>query len=114
MRRLISALAVAGIVALAFPAYPDENAPAVTAPNKPKPAGRAIQGDTVTAPNKPKPAGRAAQGDTVTAPNKPKPAGRAAQGDTVTAPNKAKPAGRAADKKVESSAKDQPGSTAQK
>ena len=96
MRALISALAVAGVVAFALPAYADENAPPVTAPNKPKPAGRAIQGDTVTAPNKPKPAGRAAKNDTVTAPNKPKPAGRAA------------------DKKVDSSAKDQPSSTTQK
>jgi hypothetical protein len=109
MRLLISALAAASFLGFAlasyaadepYPAKPAEEGPKVTAPNKPKPAGRAADKDqTVTAPNKPKPAGRAANKDqTVTAPNKPKPAGRAANKDqTVSAPNKPKPAGRAAE-----------------
>ncbi len=67
MRALISALVVAGVVGFALPAVADEG---VTAPNKPKAAGRAIDDGTVTAPNKPKAAGRAIDDGTVTAPNK--------------------------------------------
>src|SRR5215470_7570037 len=83
MRALISALVVAGVVGFALPAVADD---AVTAPNKPKAAGRAIdEGGAVTAPNKPKAAGRAIdEGGAVTAPNKPKAAGRAIEGDAVT------------------------------
>jgi hypothetical protein len=92
MRALISALVVAGVVGFALPAVADEG---VTAPNKPKAAGRAIDDGTVTAPNKPKTAGRAIDDGTVTAPNKPKTAGRAIDDGTVTAPNKPKAAGRA-------------------
>jgi hypothetical protein len=44
MRALISALVVAGVVGFSLPAFAQE----VTAPNKPKPAGRAIdEGNTV-------------------------------------------------------------------
>ena len=118
MRALISALAVAGVVAFALPAYAaDENAPSVTAPNKPKAAGRAIEGDAVTAPNKPKAAGRAIEGDAVTAPNKAKTAGRAIDDGTVKSkPKKHSQAGRAvdADNKVKSGPKDQPGRAADK
>jgi hypothetical protein len=82
MRALISALVVAGVVGFALPAVADD---AVTAPNKPKAAGRAIDDGAVTAPNKPKAAGRAIDDGTVTAPNKPKTAGRAIDDGTVTA-----------------------------
>ena len=90
MRLLISALAAAGVLGFSLASYAAE---------EPYPAKAAEGGQTVTAPNKPKPAGRAADKDqTVTAPNKPKPAGRAADKDqTVTAPNKPKPAGRTAE-----------------
>ena len=94
MRALISALVVAGVVGFALPAVADEG---VTAPNKPKAAGRAIDDGAVTAPNKPKTAGRAIDDGTVTAPNKQKAAGRAIDDGTVTAPNKPKTAGRAID-----------------
>jgi hypothetical protein len=94
MRALISALVVAGVVGFALPAVAQD---AVTAPNKPKPAGRAIDDGAVTAPNKPKAAGRAIDDGTVTAPNKPKTAGRAIDDGSVTAPNKPKTAGRAID-----------------
>ena len=90
MRALISALVVAGVVGFALPAVADEP---VTAPNKPKAAGRAIDDGAVTAPNKPKTAGRAIDDGTVTAPNKPKTAGRAIDDGTVKA-NKPKQYGR--------------------
>ena len=44
MRALISALVVAGVVGFALPAVADD---AVSAPNKPKPAGRAIDDGSV-------------------------------------------------------------------
>jgi hypothetical protein len=90
MRALISALVVAGVVGFALPAFADD---AVTAPNKPKAAGRSIDDGAVTAPNKPKTAGRAIDDGTVTAPNKPKTAGRAIDDGTVKA-NKPKQYGR--------------------
>ena len=95
MRALISALVVAGVVGFALPAVADEG---VTAPNKPKAAGRAIDDGSVTAPNKPKAAGRAIDDGSVTAPNKPKAAGRAIDDGSVKAkPKKHTEPGRAAD-----------------
>ena len=95
MRALISALVVAGVVGFALPAVADD---AVTAPNKPKAAGRAIdEGGAVTAPNKPKAAGRAIDDGTVKA-NKPAKYGRAADDSVKGKPKKANEPGRAADK----------------
>ena len=73
MRVLISMLAAAGIIGFSLASHADD---AVTAPNKPKAAGRAIDdGAPVTAPNKPKAAGRAIDDGTVKA-DKPKKFGR--------------------------------------
>ena len=117
MRALISALVVAGVVGFALPAVADEG---VTAPNKPKAAGRAIDDGTVTAPNKPKTAGRAIDDGTVKA-NKPKQYGRsiAAEKQDPTVKSKAKKhsePGRAVDNSgtVKSGPKDQPGRAADK
>jgi len=117
MRALISALVVAGVVGFALPAVADEG---VTAPNKPKAAGRAIDDGSVTAPNKPKTAGRAIDDGTVKA-NKPKQYGRsiAAEKQDPTVKSKAKKhtePGRAVDASgtVKSGPKDQPGRAADK
>ena len=73
MRVLICALAAAGIIGLSMTAHAaDENT--VTAPNKPKAAGRAIDDGTVTT-GKPKKFGREIDDGTVKA-NKPKKFGR--------------------------------------
>jgi hypothetical protein len=95
MRALISALVVAGVVGFALPAVADEP---VTAPNKPKAAGRAIDDGTVKA-NKPKQYGRAVDDGTVKAkPKKHSEPGRAVDASgTVKSGPKDQP-GRAADK----------------
>jgi len=76
MRLLISALAAASILGFALASYAAEEGQTVTAPNKPKAAGRAAEKDqTVTAPNKPKPAGRAAEGKQTAGSDSNKPGG---------------------------------------
>jgi len=73
MRLLISAIAAAGIIGLSMSSYAaDENT--VTAPNKPKAAGRAIDDGTVTV-GKPKKFGREIDDGVVRA-DKPKKFGR--------------------------------------